>query len=426
MTEDFLQYIWKFKKFQILNLTDIKGQSLEIIKVGQQNFDAGPDFLGAVIKVDGQLWAGNLEIHTKSSDWRKHKHQNDPAYKNVILHVVYEHDKDIEFFEDNIDIPTLILKGKLKENLYWNYERMLQSEGAIPCASQINHVPQIFKQGMLEQTLVERLEDKTTHINRLFIQNKGDWDQTFYQWLARGFGLKVNAEPLQMLSNVLAEKVLKKHKNDLFQMEALLFGCSGFLKTTEDEYQTALAKEYLFLKGKYKLEELDNSIWKFSRMRPNAFPTLRLAQFAALSFESQSLFSKILSIGDVSQLRSILKSDVSDYWQNHYRFGLPAKSSTGNMGEKFVEILIINVIVPFLFVYGLKKDESFYRSRAVDLLDQIKPEDNKVSRIFKSLNFDLDTAYHSQGAIQLHQNYCEAKKCLNCKLGTHLMKLYDD
>ena len=319
-----------------------------------------------------------MEIHIRASDWVKHNHQKDASYKSVVLHVVYENDKDVSFFrEDNIAIPTLELKGKFDEKFFWHYQRFISSNEIIPCASQVKSVDNYIRENLLERMLVERLESKAKTIMAILESNKGDWNETFYQWMCRGYGLKINAEPMLLLARNLESRIIAKHKNDLFQLEAFLFGMSGLI-SGKGSYEEGLEKDFNFLKKKYSLVSLDSSIWKFFRTRPNGFPTLRLAQLAALLHKRENLFSEILGIGDIDALKSILSSQPSNYWKEHYRFGVKSKKALGAPGEKFLEILIINVIVPFLFIYGTIKDESFYKQRALDLLDQLRTETNKV------------------------------------------------
>lgn len=421
MTEDFLHYLWRFRKFQQLGLKSEGAEALSIIHTGNHNHNAGPDFNEAKVQIAKQLWVGNVEIHVSSSDWYKHGHQNDPAYSNVILHVVYEDDKPV-MDKNGQPVPTLVLQGLFDEHLYWRYEQLVQAQEIIPCASQFATVDEMVKETMLERVLVERLEMKATAIKELWEQNNRNWNETFYQWMARGFGLKVNAEPMLMLTRALPQGVLAKHKDNLFQLEALLFGVAGLLKDEGEDYAKELDKEFQFLKSKYGLEEMEPSLWKFARLRPPSFPTVRIGQFAALIHRSENLFSKVLGLGSFKVLGQLLSDSPGIYWREHYKFGTSHPRSRGGMGKAFQEILIINVIVPFLFIYGKVKEESFYCQRAMDLLDQMGGEDNKITRIYKNLGLEMDTAFRSQAAIQLNQQYCSVKKCLNCSIGIHLIR----
>lgn len=421
MTEEFLHYLWRFRKFQQLGLNTVSGEAVTIIHTGNHNHDAGPDFSEAKIQIGAQLWAGNLEIHVLSSDWNKHGHTGDAAYDNVILHVVYEDDKPV-LDKNGQAVPTLVLKGLFDEQAYWKYEQLVRAQEVIPCAGQFAAVDEMIKETMLERALVERLEMKAAIIKDLWEQNNRNWNETFYQWMARGFGLKVNAEPMLMLARSLPQNILAKHKDHLFQLEALLFGTAGMLKDVEDDYALELNREYQFLKSKYGLEEMEASIWKFARLRPPSFPTVRIGQFAALIHRSENLFSKVLGIGSLKVLEQLLSDSPSIYWREHYRFGSEHNRTKAGMGKVFQETLVINVVVPFLFIYGKMKEENFYCQRAMDLLDQMSGEDNKVTRVYKNLGLEITTAFRSQATIQLNQRYCSLKKCLNCSIGIHLIR----
>lgn len=421
MTEEFLHYLWKFRQFQQLDLKTSEGEAVSILKTGIHNHNSGPDFSDARIQIGEQLWAGNVEIHINSSDWYKHSHQHDAAYGNVVLHVVYEHDKEV-LDQNEQPIPTLQLKGLFDEYLYWRYEQLVGTREVIPCAQQFPAVDDFKKETMLERVLVERMEEKSALIEDIWQQNNKDWNETFYQWMARGFGLKVNAEPMLVLARSLPQNILAKHKDSLFQLEALLFGVSGMLEEEDDDYARELNKEFQFLQNKYGLQSLKPSIWKFARLRPPAFPGVRIGQFAALIHRSENLFSKILGTGSLQVLKQLLSDSPSIYWREHYRFGLEHKRTQAGMGENFQQILVINVIIPFLFIYGKVKDEPFYRQRAMDLLDQMQAEDNTITRIYRDLGMQISSGFQSQAVIQWYNNYCSSKKCLNCTVGIHLIK----
>ncbi len=421
MTEEFLHYLWKFRQFRQLNISTVQGDLVSIVNPGVHNFNSGPDFNDARIKIGEQLWAGNVEIHINSSDWYKHGHQEDEAYGNVILHVVYDNDREVLDLNEK-PMPTLELKGLFDEYLYWRYEQLVGTRDVIPCAQQFPGVDKLIKESMLERTLVERMEQKSALIEEIWLKNNKDWNETFYQWMARGFGLKVNAEPMLVLARSLPQAILAKHKDSLFQLEALLFGVSGMLEGEDDEYARQLNREFQFLKSKYKLESLKPSIWKFSRLRPPSFPGVRIGQFAALIHRSENLFSKVLGTGSLKVLDQLLSDSPSTYWREHYRFGVEHSRTKAGIGTSFQHILIINVIVPFMFIYGRIKDESFYRQRAMDLLDQLPAEDNRITRIFNGLGLDTGSGFESQAVIQLYNAYCSSKKCLNCSIGIHLIK----
>ncbi len=421
MKEEFLHYLWKYQNFNHKNMYTPDGEELEILHPGYVNSDAGPDFREARIRIGKQLWVGQVEIHVKATDWNRHGHQNDEAYKNVILHLVYKNDGKVADSNNN-QIPALELKNRFDDKQYERYCRLTETMDLIPCEKQLREVDPFIVESMLERVLVERLEQKSEAIREILQRNKGDWNETFYQWIARGYGLKINAEPMLIMAQNLPQKILGKHKKDIFQIEALLFGIAGLLENVKDQYGQKLKREFHFLKAKYKLKQTESFIWKFARLRPASFPVLRIAQFAALIHQSESLFSHILEAGEIARLKEKLSTAPSEYWKTHYRFDIETEERRAEAGDKFKDVLIINVIVPFLFIYGLSKDEPFYKQRALDLLEQLKAEKNKISRIFEQSGLKLRSALHSQACIQLYHHYCEHKKCLNCGIGIHLLR----
>ncbi len=421
MTEDFLHYLWKYQNFDHKDLHTTNAEPIEIVHTGYFNSNAGPDFKEARVRIAKQLWVGQVEIHINATDWKKHGHENDEAYKNVILHVVYWNDGEIK--DDNGSLlPTLELKDRFDLKQYHHYKELIWNQSFIPCENQLKEIDPFIVESTLERVLVERLEQKSKAIGEILEKNKGDWNETFYQWMARGYGLKINAEAMLMTAQNLPQRIFSKHKSDLFQLEALLFGVSGLLGIAADSYAKRLSKEYRFFKTKYSLNQLKSLMWKFARLRPAAFPTLRIAQFAALIKQSESLFSYMLETEKVNRLKEKLSAKPSEYWNTHYRFNVETEFRNPEAGNKFKEILIINVIVPFLFIYGLSKDESLYKQRALDLLDQLQAEKNKISRSYEQLGVKLRSAFHSQACIQLYSSYCKHKKCLNCGIGIHLLR----
>ncbi len=423
MTEDFIHYLWKYKKVNIHNLKTIQGEKVEMIRFGMHNSDSGPDFSNAQVRIEGQLWAGNIEIHLLNSDWRKHKHQKDGAYRNVILHVVYEYDTEIVFFDNGPTIPCIELKGRIDEKLYWKYEGLLNSNGPIVCYNQAKLIDPFIKESMLQRLMVERMELKTNELSNLLELRKGDWNSVFYEWLFRGFGLKVNSDPMRILAMQLSATIVYRHRNSLEDIEALLFGVAGMLEKPKDEYSKKLKSIFQHLKRKYDLSILDSKIWKFSRMRPNSFPSLRIAQLAAFLFQNGAIFTDFLEEKDSKKLAQTFQIEVSDYWKSHFRFGVSSTERSGNIGIEFSQTLILNVIIPILFLYGKEKGKEEFQQRAFDLLEQMKFEKNQITQIYEALNFPNESAFHSQALIQLNQFYCKPKKCLNCKLGTHLMTI---
>ena len=423
VTEEFLQYIWENRLFINENLKTQNGESLEIVNVGKRNTDSGPDFFNAKIKIGDTIWVGNIEIHKNSSDWTKHNHQTDKAYNNVILHVVENSDQPI--MRNNAEeIPTLLFK--YPEHLKINYQNLLDAKTWIACQNQFHKIDPIILQLGFNRLMIERLEDKTEEILIRLLQNNNDWNTTFYQVLARMFGFKVNAMPFEMLAKSLPLEILAKHKTSLFQLEALVFGNSGLLndQLLGDDYYLNLRNEYSFLYKKYHLKGIESHLWKFMRLRPGNFPTVRISQFAALIYRSHGLFSKIIEIESLNELQQLFKVKASEYWNSHYSFN---KSSTRNsikeLGESSVNMLIINVVIPFLFVYGEKQNKDYLKNRALEFLEILPSEENSIIEKWEKMGVNSRSAFESQALLQLKNKYCERKKCLNCQIGVKLVRI---
>lgn len=417
MTERFLHYLWKMKLFHSGDLKTSGGEDIQIIAAGEYNTDAGPDFLNARVKIAGTLWAGNVEIHLKSSDWMLHHHQSDKAYDNIILHVVYENDSSISRM-DGSPIPCLEIKGLFDAGLYETYQTLMQSPSWIPCERHLQKVEPITIYQWLHRMLLERLEAKIQPIFLALEENHDNWEETFYQFLAQAFGAKVNSGPFNLLARSLPVKVLAKHKNNLFQIEALLFGTAGFLdEKFSDEYPNQLRKEFNFLKKKYGLQPLKKHLWKFLRLRPANFPTIRLAQLAQLVFKSSHLFSKILETADVKSIASFFEVEPSDYWIDHYRFDKISSNKKKSFGDTSIDLLLINTIAPFLFVYGKLRGEEVFISRSLQLLEDIPAGKNNITNGWQQLGINGRSAFDSQALLQLRNNYCKNYRCLDCAIG---------
>ncbi len=422
LPEEFLQYIWENRLFYTDNLTTTTGERVEVVKTGQRNSDSGPDFFNAKIKIGETVWAGNVEIHKKSSDWQKHNHQNDMAYDSVILHVVETDDSPVKR-ANNKTIPTLLLK--YPERLRINYQNLLDAQTWIACQNQFHKVNPVVLQLGFNRLMIERLEDKTGEILERLEQNNNDWNETFYQVLAKMFGFKVNAIPFELLAKSLSLKTLAKHKNSLLQLEALLFGNAGLLNTQllGDSYFLQLRNEYSFLYKKYKLKGIESHLWKFMRLRPGNFPTIRISQLAALIYRSHGLFSKIIEIDKIDELKKLFEVSASEYWNSHYNFNkLSKRNSKKGLGETSVNILIINIVIPFLFVYGEKQNRDYLKNRALEFLEQLPPERNSIISNWKKLGIETRSAFETQALLQLKNIYCKKKKCLNCQIGVKIVK----
>ena len=420
--EEFLQYVWENRLFAADNLKTVNGELLEILSIGKRNTDSGPDFFNAKIKIGDTIWVGNIEIHKNASDWNKHNHQVNKAYNNVILHVVENNDQPV--LRSNLEeIPAMIFK--YPQYLKNNYQNLLDAKTWIACENQFHKIDPIILQLGFNRLMIGRLEDKTDEILTRLQQNNNDWNTTFYQMLARMFGFKVNSVPFELLAKSLPLEVLAKHKSSLFQIEALLFGNSGLLndQLLGDDYYLNLRNEYSFLYKKYHLKGIESHLWKFMRLRPGNFPTVRISQFAALIYRSHGLFSKITEIEDLDHLKKLFKVEASEYWNSHYSFNKKSKgNSIKEIGETSVDMLIINVVIPFLFVYGEKQNKEKLKNRALEFLEQLPAEKNSIIEKWGKLGVKARSAFESQSLIQLKNKFCERKKCLNCQLGVKLVK----
>jgi len=422
MQEEFLWHIWKFRLFDNNDLKTTDGEPLQILKVGEHNTNSGPDFFNARIKVGTTTWAGNVEIHANASGWKKHLHQNDKAFDNIILHVVYEADEKL-FRKSGEEIPTLELKNKIPQNIYGKYLQFKSSKDWIPCEKQIFSVDKFTVNNWLDRLLAERLERKSKAIIDSLKQNKNNWEETFYQMLARNFGQKINSEPFERLAKSLPVSVLAKHKNSLQQIEALLFGTAGMLeKNLKDDYLKGLQKEFTFLKSKFQLKPIDSSLWKFMRLHPPNFPTIRISQFANLIHKSSHLFSKILEVTSLKQITALLETESSEYWKMHYRFGKPSPERKKTLGKNSIHGIIINTVVPFLFIYGKEKREEKFCSRSLSLLEKLEAENNSITEKWKAIGIPSKNSYETQALLQLKNEYCSKKRCLECAIGNALLK----
>jgi len=424
--EDFLHYVWKFKLFNFKDLTITDGQTLEILSVGMHNLNAGPDFSNSRIRIGDTVWAGNTEIHLAASDWEKHNHTADSAYDTVILHVVYRNDKPITA-TDGRALPTLELRDRIPADLYLRYHQLMlvNERRVIPCQATLKTVNSIKLNNWLTRVLIERLDKKASIAIEVLKSNNGDWETTFYQFLAANFGFSINALPFEMLAKSLPQNILAKHKRNALQVEALIFGQAGFLEEDfQDDYPQRLKNEYSFLRKKYQLNPIEKHLWKFMRLRPQNFPTIRLAQFAALIMQSQHLFSKILEFKDVKVVRELFNNiDVNEYWETHYRFDQESKPASKNFGKASVDLLLINTVALFLFAYGRHHQQEQYIDRSLTLLENLPFERNHIVDDFEEMGVTVKSAFESQALLELKNNYCNHKKCLQCGIGNYILNL---
>lgn len=424
MTEAFLHYVWQFQYFNKANLYTSAGEPVNIIHQGMLNVNAGPDFEQARIKIAEVDWVGSVEIHINAEGWNDHHHDKDAAYENVILHVVWDNHNTI-VRKDGSVLPTLVLKDRVEKALYEKYLQIIKNPNDIPCNAQLSKVTDIVKVSMLDKTVAERLELKSKALKKIFDKNLGDWEETAYQALLTNFGFKVNNEPFQQLAIALPYKLIRKHIGQQLQIESLLLGMAGLLpEQIEDEYLQHLQREYALLSHKYDLQtrQLNIAQWRLMRLRPANFPAIRLMQLASLLQNFGPLFSGFVEFSDYKELYNKLRVKQSDYWTKHY---LPGKKSTvtiPGLGKASIENIIINTVVPLLVLYSNERDEQAYMDKALDVLQHIKAENNRIIRSWHSVGWKVKNAFDSQALIGLYNNYCLKRRCLQCNIGSNLVR----
>ncbi len=417
MTEKLLQYIWQFQYFNYGDLYTEEGEALQIIHPGSLNSNQGPDFSDAKIKINATTWAGSIELHINTSDWKNHKHSNDKNYKNVILHVVWQHDINL-----NLPCSTLVLQDKVPKLLLSKYDELMNADSFIPCEKNIQQINSLTWQSWKERLLIERLEQRTRLIFDYLQKNNNHWEETFWWLLARNFGVKLNSVAFEKIAQSVSLNILAKHKGQIHQAEALLFGQAGLLDGVfAEDYPTLLQKEYRFLKKKYNLQKIEASLI-FLRMRPSNFPSVRLAQLAMLVHNSLHLFSKIKESSDIKNIRQLLEVTANDYWHYHYTFDEISAFKKKKLGGQMIDNILINTVVPVLFAYGHYHGENSFKDKALQWLEEIKAEKNSITHGFTSLRVANKNAFDSQALIQLKNEYCNKKRCLDCSVGNKLIR----
>jgi Protein of unknown function (DUF2851) len=421
MKEDFLHYIWKFKKFDISDLKTTTGESLAIINAGQYTQLAGPDFFNAQIEINNQKWAGNVEIHIKSSDWYVHNHEKDVNYDSVILHVVWEHDTEI-FRKDNSEIPVLEIKKYVSSTVLDNYQGLMSPKSWIFCEKQIAQTPDFILKNWQERLFFERLERKSQPIQELAIATNNDWEAVLFLLLAKNFGLNTNGEIFMKIAQSFPYTIFRKESFEVENLEAILFGNSGLIDLEkEDNYYKDLKFRYFYLLHKYQIEKNISEPVQFFKHRPDNFPTIRLSQLANLYHKQQNLFSKIIQLSDVNEIYSVFDISVSEYWKTHYQFDKESPKKSKSLSKSFVDLLIINTIIPIQFAYA----KSLGKEISEDLiasLSQIAPENNSIIDKFNSFGVKSKNAFESQSLLQLKNEYCNKSRCLDCAVGIDLLK----
>ncbi|MEO9965222.1 MAG: DUF2851 family protein [Reichenbachiella sp.] len=422
MRESFLHFIWQFQKFDTIELSTVEGKPLQIFTKGQYNTDAGPDFLNAKLLIDDITWYGHVELHLKSSDWNRHKHQYDSAYDNVVLHVVWEHDLEVSCKNGQV-LSVLELQDRIAPELLLKCNQLVKSPEKIPCVSQFDQVRDIDKQAMIDYAGVARLKQKSESVLQRLEKNKGDWAETTFQLLAGNFGFKTNDHAFLKLAESVNHKTLLKHVTRPDEMEALIFGMAGFLVDREDGHAVLLGNEFDYLSKKYRLTDLCmvRAEWKYLRLRPGNFPTVRLAQFASFLSKNVKCFDRFLHFENQTELLELFDFEVSDYWKVHYDFGKKSSRIKRGIGRSSIDLILINTVAPLLAAYSQYTNDDQYMQKAIQLLQLVQPENNNIIRMWENLELKANDAFESQALIGLRNEFCLKKKCLSCKIGVSLI-----
>lgn len=421
MKEDFLHYLWKFKKFETLNLKTTQGEQITIIKTGDYLELAGPDFFNAQIVIENQKWAGNVEIHLKSSDWYVHGHEKDVAYENVILHVVWEHDTEI-FGKNNREIPVLILKDYVPSEILSNYNSLVSPKSWIFCEKSIQKIDEFTFKNWQERLFFDRLERKSKFIYDLLEETNQDWEGVLFSLLAKNFGLNTNGNSFLQIAKSIPFSIIRKESFEVENLEALLLGASGLLDDDkEDIYFTDLKLRYYYLLTKYQLEKRHIDAVQFFKHRPDNFPTIRLSQLANLYHKNQNLFSKIIELRSVKSVYNLLGVSASLYWQNHYQFDKESITKPKSLSKSFLDLIIINTIIPIQFAYSNIRGESI-AEELITFMNEVTPEKNAIIDKFQSFGISSKNAFETQTLLELKNEYCNHKACLKCALGMELLK----
>ena len=422
MKEDFIHYVWQHRHYDFKNLITSWGQRLNVVFPGYHNHDAGPDFLQAVVAIDHVRWVGSVEIHCRSSDWLRHHHQGDDKYKSVILHVVYEHDMEIQL-DENEFVPTLELKGRIPQEMFDRYESLMKEPDLLLCRFRSMDIDSLVIQNQMSEVLIERMLRRQIGFQNTLTSCQSDWNELIYRVMAIGFGCKKNGTAFELLAQSLPYKIVRSHLASRLQVYALVFGQSGLVDVDDkDEYAGRLRYEYDYLRYKYQLIPIAAHQWNWLRLRPQNFPPVRLAQFAQMLYETgNSLSDKVLRSG-MASLQSWLSLAPDEYWQTHYMFGKSSPKHASGVGETVINSLIINVVVPVRFAYARFTGDDDMQEDALALLERVPYEDNKTTRLFVGSAFPCRSAYDSQAQIELMEYFCTQKRCLKCSIGEKIVR----
>lgn len=417
--EDFIYYLWE-NRLLTNNLKTTDDEEVSIISVGNRNHNSGADYLNARVRINGTLWAGQVEIHVLASDWFKHNHQYDKNYNNVILHVVYNKDTD------DVKIPTLEIKDKFDKSLFYNYKNFLHSKTWIPCSNHIGSIQNFTVISWLDRMLTEHLENECKDLNLKLRNCNYDWEQALYQRFMRYFGLKVNNDSFEYLSKILPLNILLRHRDNETYIEAMMFGCAGFLEDDfEERYPLLLKREFQMLRSKFRLKTMPVSNWRFLRLRPPNFPTIRIAQLAKIIINNENMFSKIRDSNDIEDIIKLFEVELDSYWDNHFQFNKTSKTERRKiLGKTAIDSVIINAIVPLLFHYGHTHSLESHKEKAMCYLEQIEAEDNIITRNFRNSGIVLQNAFQTQAITYMYKYYCKRRRCLECRIYYILSKTW--
>lgn len=417
MNERLLQFIWQHLYFNKEQLETINSETVTILYQGMLNSNQGPDFLHAKLSIGNVQWAGNIELHIRTSDWKRHGHSNDEHYNNIILHVVWEHDEN-----EPQPIPVIELKGRVSSALLNRYYELMQQKSFIPCEKSAAETPDIIWNNWKERMIAERLFEKNEKINQLLNATNFHWEETFWQLLARNFGIPVNADAFEIMAKSIPVNILAKHKQQIHQLEAMLFGQLGLLHGTyKEDYPRLLKKEYQYLQKKHRLEQ-PSCLVSYLRMRPSNFPTVRLAQLAMLIYQSHHLFSRILEAGSVQDVQQLFFVTANDYWHYHYQFDEEASFRKKQTGKVMTDNILINTVIPVLFAYAQYKNREDLKQKALLWLHQLPKEKNTITQKWEETGIQHANAFDSQALLYLKKHYCDEKMCLSCAVGNKLLK----
>ena len=419
--EQLMQYIWQHRLWRADDMITNDGRKVRVLDPGLLNTDAGPDFFNAKVEIDGQTWVGNIEIHVRASDWKRHGHDNDSAYDSVVLHVVDKDDAPV-YRTNGERIPQLVLQVSPLFNM--NYDQLMNSQQELPCATIISTVPQLTITEWIERLAFERLHSKVERVRNILEMYHGSWEEVCYVTMARNLGFGINNEAFERLARRTPLRLLHKHSDSLLQVEALLFGQAGLLDPSAvdaDDYYRHLCSEYAFLANKFSLRPMESESWRMFRIRPQNFPYRRIAMLAQFIEGGFNLMSKILDADGEKELRKLFQVELTGYWSNHFSFGKPNERPTMALSDKSIDIVLINTVAPLYYAYGEITGNYALTDKAISLLESLKPESNSIVKTFVAAGIECDSALTSQALIQLRRSYCDTRKCIYCKIGHRLL-----